>query len=454
MDMATRFRAIRQPWVITVGLVSLMPLMPEYCAPVLAIAAMVAACRDAHRQKRPLTIGLLGKIMLVYLLYLAIGLLYSDNKGSALYTWLMWGVMLTGYIALHTVLINRHRLDIALLGISAAAGGVGAIACVQYAMRVLFGFSGHLQLWYPLDKFLYQFFPVSVNLEVVGDRACSTFSNPNIMAEYLIMAIPFVTLFAFTGQHTRARLFSRGCLLFAVAGIWFSFSRGSYLALLAMAAIWTIANIQRISLVFLAAFSALALTPTAVVDRLFSINRVKESAPVQMGSQLVAPSGGGDKAISERFQVWIACLENFLEHPLLGLGGGVGNSGNMLTAAGLKNVPHAHNIVLQLLVEGGLVGLAIFGVAGVCVLRTGIRLLRRNRKNARIGAAVLAFTVGFCVMGMVDFPLFTPKLVGMFLLMLALVDTTGRLGLAQSASPLIETVTLSRFRFAQRTNGK
>lgn len=449
MDLVARLKLLRQPWILTILLITAMPLLPEYVAPLLAIGALAAACRDARRHHRRCTTGPLGKVMLVYILFLAVGIRYTDNLFSVAYTALFWAVIYLAYIALHTVLTSRDRLDVALLGISASAGAVGLVACVQYAMRTLFGFAGHLQLWYRLDTLVYRLSPTPVNLEVVGDRACSTFGNPNIMAEYLIMVIPFVTLFAFSGERTRSRLFSRGCLLFAVAGVWFSFSRGSYLALLGMAAIWAIANIQRISLAFLAAFSALALTPTAVMDRLLSINRVKDSAPVQLGNQLVVPPAGGDKAISERFQVWSACLENFLEHPLLGLGAGVGNSGDMLTAAGLKNVPHAHNIVLQLATEGGLVALGIFLTAGLGVLRTGIRLIRRDRRTARAGAAVLAFAVGFCVVGMVDFPLFTPKLVGTFLMVLALVDTAGRLRPTGSVSPLLQKPTHSRFKCTQ-----
>lgn len=439
----------RQPWVIAVALVVLIPFVPDYVAMLLAPLSLFFACRDAHPAGRSVTIGPLGKILMVYLLYSAIGILYSGDKLITFSTWGMWFVLLMAYVSLHTVLITRRRLDWTLLGISAVAGVIGFIACVQYAMRVLFDFSGHLQLWYPLDHFLYQISPMPINLEVVGDRACSTFSNPNIMAEYLVMVIPFITLYAFGGRSSRSRLFSRACLLLAVAGVWFSFSRGSYLALLAMAAIWTIANIQRISLMFLAAFSALSLMPGKVWARLLSINTVKESTADKVVEQIVV--SGGDKAISERLQAWLVTWDSFLEHPLLGIGIGVGNTGAMLTAGGLKNVPHAHNIVLQLLAEGGIIALALVLCMGGQVVRTGIRLTRRRGQGARMGAAILAFAVGFCVIGMVDFPLFSPKLVGTFVTVMATVDGMGRLGrLERAVSPLLQVMSLSRFKFARR----
>lgn len=437
------FQKRTEPWIIAVILTALLPLFPEYIAPFLGIGALIAAYRDAKKRRQLFTVGPLGKIMLVYLLFLSVGILYSRNALSAFSAWLMWGVMLTVYVTLHTVLTSRERVDIALFALSTSAGCVGAIACIQYVLRTVFGFSGYLQLWHPLDVLVYRLSPLPVNMEVVGDRACATFNNPNIMAEYLIMAIPFIALYAFNGGRTKARLFSRGCLVLAVCGVSFSFARGSYLALLAIAAVFAIANIRRIALAFLAAFSALALTPPAVFDRLFSISRVKKSVPSSMtdpaaAAHLIA-AAGADKAISERFQVWQACLQSFFDHPLLGIGAGVGNTNSMLLAHSL-NVPHAHNVVLQLLVEGGIVGLGIFAVAGLKALQTSVRLTRKPGPSRTVGIAALAFLAGFGVNSMVEFPFFTPKLIGVFLLALALFDSAGRLYLEQPASPLADVL--------------
>ena len=433
-----------EPWFITVVLAALLPLLPEYIAPFLGVGTLVCAYRDARRHQRVFTIGPLGKLMLIYLLFLAVGILYSHNAMSAFTSWLMWAAMLTVYVALHTVLIDRRRMDVALFGVSVAAGGVGGIACVQYFLRIACGFTGHLQLWYPLDSLVYRLSPVGINMEVVGNRACSTFTNPNIMAEYLVAVIPFVALYAFGHRRSRTRMIARGCLILAVGGVFFSFSRGCYLALLAIGCVFAVANLRRLWLAFLSGFAVVALTPQAVIERLFSIQKVKRSVappPMATATQTAAAMAavGADKAINERFQVWHACLQSFFDHPLLGIGAGTGNTNAMLLSHGL-NVPHAHNIVLQLLVEGGIVGLGIFAVAGFKALQTGVRLTRRSGESRRSGVAIMAFLAAFCVSGMVEFPLFTPKLVGIFLLALALVDGAGRLYLAQPACALVDVV--------------
>ena len=84
--------------------------------------------------------------LLIYLLFLAVGILYSHSAMSAFTSWLMWAAMLTVYVALHTVLTDRRRMDVALFGVSVAAGGVGGIACIQYFLRIACGFTGWI-LW-------------------------------------------------------------------------------------------------------------------------------------------------------------------------------------------------------------------------------------------------------------------------------------------------------------------
>ncbi|MGI6263962.1 MAG: O-antigen ligase family protein [Acutalibacteraceae bacterium] len=431
-------RLLRQPWVITVILIAALPLLPEYAAPPLAIAALAVAAVDARRHRRVYTVGTLGKWMLLYLLFFALGVAYSVARLTTLVNWLMWFSMLTGYVALHTVLTSKRRISIALLGISGAAGVAGGIAVAQYLLKIL-GVIRHTEFWYPLDALAFRLSPVPVNLQIAGDRVCATFTNPNILAEYLVMVIPFVAFYAFTGLRTKARLFSRGCLLAAVGGVMFTFARGSYLALTAVAIVFAAANLKRIGVVVLAAFSLASLLPASVAQRLFSISRAKKSLPPALADELATALPGSDKAISERFQVWMTCWDNILRHPLLGSGGGT--TGTLLAEHGL-NVPHAHNVVLQLLNEGGLVGLAIMLAAGFRALQTGVRLTRLKGDTRRVGVTVLAFLAGFGVNSMFEFPLFTPKLVGIFLTVLALIDAFGRVYLTLPASPLAGMIPL------------
>ena len=102
------------------------------------------------------------------------------------------------------------------------------------------------QFWAWIDKVLYQWFPMPLNLSDFGMRVSTTFNNPNIAAEYFIMVLPLVIYYAFSGRRSRIRILCRCCLLAALGGIAFSFSRGSYLALLCIVAVLCIANYRKL----------------------------------------------------------------------------------------------------------------------------------------------------------------------------------------------------------------
>ena len=144
-----------------------------------------------------------------------------------------------------------------------------------------------------------------------------------------------------------------------------------------------------------------------------------------------------DISIAERLNIWSAAIVSIAQQPLFGLGAGVMNSTQMLLDAGITGAPHAHNLALQLLVEGGVVALLILLIAGYQLVRSQWRLHRRaERREGLLGVAFLAFFVGFAVFSMVEFPFLCPKLVGNFLIVLALSDVACRLYLGQSTFAL------------------
>lgn len=88
-------------------MVAVIPLFPEYIAPLLAIGAVVAANADAKRRGRVLSVGPIGKLLLIFMLYTAFGVLYSKHPFNSFATFLMWMVMFLAYLSMTTVLTNR-----------------------------------------------------------------------------------------------------------------------------------------------------------------------------------------------------------------------------------------------------------------------------------------------------------------------------------------------------------
>lgn len=390
-----------------------IPVFPEYCAPVLAVASLLAAWMDARQRNTTVQIGTLGKLLLVYLGYTAIGIAYSAHPLNSLSTFAMWAVMFCGYLTLTTVVYNRHRLHTALFMVGVAAAFIGLVACVQYLFISILGMDVPNQLWLPIDEFFYTYFPMDVDLHMADDRASGTFNNPNILGEYLTMVLPLIGYCGFSEFRTRRSLLSRLFLLIAILGAAVSFSRGAYIAMLSILLMIFVSNLKRITPLALCLAAAISLIPEAIMSRFLSIGQ-----------------GGNDFAIFERFEAWDVAIRTIISSPLFGLGPGISNFWEQLQNAGV-GAPHSHNLVLQLLVEGGFIALFIMCMVAIRMLQNSLELANRNRRGSGLGNAIVMFVVAFVVYGMVDYPFLSPKLVGNFLTIVGFADVIAHIYLRQ-----------------------
>ncbi len=407
---------LRAPWVQALLCLACLPMFPEYFAPVFAGGALLCAARDVKRRGASLKIGAVGTGIGAYLCFLTVHLLWANPFWLSLGTVAMWWAMMAVYVALYNILCDWQRVETALVAFSLVAGMLGLLACFQYACNAFLSIPFPLQLWDFVDEKVYALFPFRVLLDTLGVRSAATFSNPNLFAEYVVMLVPFMAAYAFTGERCPAKIVCRFCLLFSVFGLFFSYSRAGYLALGAIAVVMCIANLRRMIPILILCFSMLSLVPGTIYDRLLSV------------------SNAGDVAITERFEVWGIAMENILRRPLLGHGGGVGSIWNDLTANGL-NAPHAHNLFLQVLTEGGVVLLVLLLMLLWKLFRAGFELTLNSASRRMYGAATIAFCAGLCMCGMFDYPLFLPKCIGTFLMVLALVDRIGCLELGKEELP-------------------
>ncbi len=413
---------IRQPWVMALFLIFCVPLFPEYVAPFVSVAAFFFALADVRRHHRRLRVGEAGKVVVIFLSFMALHLLWASDKGLSLLSWVYWAAMFLSYLSLTSILISPRRIETALFILSVIVGLLGLIACAQYICVALLHIECvPLQVWDFLDERVYALVDMNIHLHSLGIRAAATFANPNLFSQFMIMAIPFVAAYGFTGTRSAARILARVSLVLAVGGVFVSFSRGAYLALGAIAVVMCVANIRRLVPILVVAFSGCLLLPASVWERLGSVGNAS------------------DVAISERFQVWGITMQAFLERPLTGHGIGLGGIWPRLAESGFA-APHAHNTFLEFLVEGGILGLVLLLFLLWKLFREGFELIIHNPRIRMYGAAVIAFCGGFCVSGMVDYPLFAPKLIGMFFVVLSFTDAMGFVDMKRTPATLANTI--------------
>lgn len=437
--MKTSLRQMRQdlkdPAQRAMLLIALIPLFPEYISFFFVIAAGVFCWQSMLQNKQSLHIGFIGKLLLVFIGYLFITVIYSRNPYSSFLTALMWLFLFGIYLILYNLLTDTERYDSMMLYITGVAAVVGFIACCQY--RVAFFTNGNaVQVWAWLDKLVYDVLNINLILPFYTLRACATYSNPNILSEYLTAVAPFVLYFNFYERRPELRLFCRSCLFLTFGGVLFSFCRGGYLALLVLAIALIVLNIRhRFATVTLYIICALLLLPDEVMERFLTIIPGIEVGRDLLGSVTgggtdgsfnttadILNNSGADMATNERFSMWLKSLTGFAERPFFGHGAGVETSHTILEELGI-HTPHAHNIVIQLLLEGGIVALILMLLIGGKVAKNGVELIRDGYGYSFwIGFAVLGFVSSFCIQGMVDYPLLTPKLLCNFMMIMAIAE--------------------------------
>lgn len=432
---------VKEPWFYSVLLLSITPLFPDYICFILVFAAFVLSQLDAKKQGRRMLLGKIGIAMAAFLGFMAVSIVYSTDRKSSFWTFVMWLCMFLAYLSCTTVLFHRRRLRAAILCMTSVTGVVGAVTVVQYFLRETFQLNVSDELWYGLDRWAYGLLGLPVSELDFGDRVSGTFNNPNLLAAYLVLTIPFSVAFIMTGNRSKPKAVSRIAAVLAVYALGFSFCRGGYLAMIALIGMFLLLFIRKhFSMTVLALICVVVLIPPSIGRRLVSVvpqsmdqpaDEVQleqlpdEEAPVgQPSAPAEKPQYQHDDSVNMRFVMWGKVLESAKERPLFGAGCGIGTTQLTLQAEGL-DFKHAHNLFFELLAEGGVIFLLLFlGVVWMLCDR-GVRLLRRREDSEAwlLGFAIIGACVALCVSGVFDFPLLTPRIIVTCMLLMGVAES-------------------------------
>jgi O-antigen ligase len=187
---------------------------------------------------------------------------------------------------------------------------------------------------------------------VEGDRAAwlSTFGNPDELAYYLIVAVPFALALREQTRRHALRWGLLGVVALFVAGVFLSASRGGILTLCVVAVMWWLRDVRRGRLGFwflAAAVVVFALVPSHVWMRTSTLANYSEDASA-MGRIWTMQAG------------W----RMFLHRPWGGMG--AGTFALAFPSYGPQDATYAmaaHNSFVQVLAEDGLFALVAFVIA-------------------------------------------------------------------------------------------
>lgn len=396
-------------------------LLPEYVAPILAIVIFAVTVRF----NSGFSLSSTQKAMLAFFTYMIIGLFYSDNVVSGLAFTAVWLFAFSANIAVTAFAADKEKFDSLIFCGALSAGVAGAIGTVQ---MILFHYGAMIwkplrgmfnPFWHLLDIAVAKFCTETVlpdgilahfnrtEFIYIPQRASGTFTNPVFYAMFLVIAAPLAAHCMFFSRSKKRKITGFFCFVCSIAGIAVSYSRGPYLAIAVTFVTLFFYGRKYFLKLFLTAAAMLgviAVTSSGVFERLLTI------------------FSSDDISINTRSDIWKACVEMLDGHLFFGCGTGVANVGEQLREVYSINQPHAHNLLLEVLLENGIIGLLLLlSVFIIFIIRT-VKLAKKGGFERSVAVTCLASFIGFCVCSMTDHPVYGIKPLFYFMFILGLSD--------------------------------
>ncbi len=238
--------------------------------------------------------------------------------------------------------------------------------------------------------------------EEIKMRVYSTFSNPNVFGEYLLLVIPFSIALFIESRGWLKKTFwlaNFGILMLALI---LTFSRGCWLGIIFSLFLLAILIDKRlIWLGVLGLLLAPFILPESIITRFTSIGNM------------------ADSSTSYRVYIWIGTLAMLKDYFLSGVGLGTANFNLVYPLYAYNDIvaPHSHSLYLQLLVEYGIAGFIVFiGIIYNFYKETFISYIKE--KDLMICASIAAIT-GFLVQSATDYTFYNYRVILVFWMVIA-----------------------------------
>ncbi len=365
-------------------------LLPEYLTVIIPFV-ILASCIIRKKPQR-LSVGA-DKFLIamsVYAVYLAVTAFWAKvPKASATmgFVWICAAICAMTVISLCDTREKIENIMLCLVGSAAANSVIGIVQMCFMAIGRSDLFPN--PLYQKADKFVYGLINYEYFVEEVRDRVAACFENPLIFATFLVMVFPIAAYCCFYTATKKRRVFSIISSLLIFFGILFTFLRGAAVAII----------VSFMVLSFAGKKPAKFMSGVAAASSLIILITIFERRGV---------SASQDLSTNYRIGLWGCTFGLIKNNFLLGVGAGYNNVTGYLFENGLR-FSHSHNLFIEVLAEGGIIGLGLFAILLLIIVCDFVKLCRMSGWHRSYGIAFLSSFLSFAVMSMFDNTLCTPK---------------------------------------------
>lgn len=238
----------------------------------------------------------------------------------------------------------------------------------------------------------------------VSVRVYSTFSNPNVLGEYLIVITSLAIGMLWKSDNIKLKLFYLAQVCIAIMCLFMTNSRGSMIGLFIAIGIFILIAEKRLIIFGIAAMLALPfILPQSIWSRIISVVSLSDSSSLY------------------RISIYKASINMIKDFFLTGIGVGSFNLVYPIYSYNAAYAYHSHNIFLQIFIEMGIVGFSVFiGIVFLYIQKMYYGVKNTINKNRYIGAVILGGFVGFLIQGFADYLWFDYRIILLFWMIIGL----------------------------------
>ncbi len=262
----------------------------------------------------------------------------------------------------------------------------------------------------------------------IGGRVTSTFENSNMLGVFIIMVFPFALSYVFSSKKLYMKLASLvSCGILGVCLI-YTWSRGAWLGLILACFVFVLLYGHYIIPI---------LVPAGALGVTLFWNKIGGNGLfgnlISRFSSIVTMS---DTSSVYRLGIWRGSLKVAEENWFTGIGVGPEAFRKVyikFAESGIETAVHSHNLFLQIFIENGAVGFAVFIIALALCVGSGLELVRRSNSASApekaITVAAISGLFAALLQGMTDFIWFNYRIFFFFWVVAALISVSARIGM-------------------------
>ncbi len=243
----------------------------------------------------------------------------------------------------------------------------------------------------------------------INGRVVSTFQNPNVLGEYIIMVFPIILAMMISTKHRNERFAYFFAAVVNCACLVFTWSRGAWLGFI-------------VSLIVFFAVSGKHFLTTAIL----SIPLLGVGLYFAMDTVILNRfTNISDSSASYRFNIWRGVIRMLDEIGLHGIGIGEGAFRMIYpgySLSGIEAAPHSHNLFLQIVVETGIFSLIAFLIFLFLYTQCSLAFCKNAcaPANKTICLGIFAGIVAFLIQGLTDYVWYNYRIFLLFWMILGL----------------------------------